>query len=192
MSNTSTSASTGTENKITTGNGQVKGTTSSIDDTRTNITTGSIDTPVAKLAASRSMLSEDTRHKLENIVKELEEKPNKSGKFLKILDGELRTLLFDPDKFERLEITYPVKEGEKESNGSSNKPAKPTRRIKFLVREAHENGIVPDDSEEIEWTASETAGTDALKWILKGFFLLDVTRKGSTKLDTKYTISPHL
>ncbi len=192
MSNTSTSASTGTENKITTGNGQVKGTTPSTNNTRTNTTTDSNDTPVARLAASRYMLSEDTRHKLENIVKELEEKPNKSSKFLKMLDGELRTLLFDPDKFERLEITYPVKDGEEESNGGNSKPTKPTRRIKFLVREADENGVVPDDAEEIEWTASETAGTDAFRWILKGFFLLDVTRKGSTKFDTKYTISPHL
>jgi hypothetical protein len=175
----SASASTGTQIKSTS---SVQGT---LNNSKDNGNDGS-NNPVAKLAASRSMLSEDTRHKLEDIVAQLEEKSVNSGdsKFLRILDGEERVILFDPDKVEHLVITYPAKEGEPES--------KPTKRIKFLVKEANADGVIPEGTEEIEWTASETAGADALRWILKGFLLLDVARKGSGKRDTKYTISPHL
>jgi hypothetical protein len=141
------------------------------------------DDPVAKLAASRSMLSEDARHKLENINEQLKRKTTNS-KFLKLGDGENKILLFNPERIEHVVITYPIKEGE---------PAnKPTNRVKFMVKEANEDGRVPDDREEIEWTTSETTGKEVLNWIMKGFFLLDVSREGSGKFDTKYTISPHL
>ena len=173
MTSTSSGASTGTQN----------GSTSSVQGS-TNKNNNSINDPVAKLAASRGMLTEDTRHKLEDIVKQLDEKTTNS-KFLKIADGEIVCLLFDPNKVEHIVVTYPKKEGEKEE-------PKPVNRIKFWVKQLDENGIVPKDSEEIEWTASETTGKAILKWVLKGFFLLDIERHGSGKFDTKYEISPHL
>ena len=93
-------------------------------------------------------------------------------------------LLFDPEKIEHVVITYPNKEGE---------PAnKPMDRVKFMLKEANYDGRVPEDREEIEWTTSETTGKEVLKWIMKGFFLLDISREGNGKFDTKYTISPHL
>ena len=104
---------------------------------------------------------------------------------MKIADGEIVCLLFDPNKVEHIVVTYPKKEGEKEE-------PKPVNRIKFWVKQADENGNVQKDSEEIEWTASETTGKAILKWVLKGFFLLDIERHGSGKFDTKYEISPHL
>ena len=85
---------------------------------------------------------------------------------------------------EHVVITYPNKEGEPTN--------KPTNRVKFMLKEANEDGRVPDDREEIEWTTSETTGKEVINWIMKGFFLLDVSREGSSKFDTKYTLSPHL
>ncbi|MGH9978860.1 MAG: hypothetical protein ACRD8Z_23965 [Nitrososphaeraceae archaeon] len=174
MTSTSSSASTSIQN----------GSTSSVQGATNNNNKNGINDPVAKLAASRGMLAEDTRHKLEGIVKQLDEKTTNS-KFLKIADGEIVCLLFDPNKVEHIVVTYPNKEDEKEE-------PKPVNRIKFWVKQADENGIVPKDSEEIEWTASETTGKAILKWVLKGFFLLDIERHGSGKFDTKYEISPHL
>lgn len=175
MTSTSSSASTSTLN----------GSTSSVQGaTNNNNSKNGINDPVAKLAASRGILAEDTRHKLEGIVKQLDEKTTNS-KFLKIADGEIVCLLFDPNKVEHIVVTYPKKEDEKEE-------PKPVNRFKFWVKQADENGIVPKDSEEIEWTASETTGKAILKWVLKGFVLLDIERHGSGKFDTKYEISPHL
>ena len=74
----------------------------------------------------------------------------------------------------------------------AKKENKTINRIIFYVKEANDDGAVSDDSEEVEWTTSETTGKEVLRWVLKGFFLLDVCRKGSGKYDTKYTISPHL
>jgi hypothetical protein len=174
MKSTSSSASTTAQN----------GSPSSVQGATNNNYNNGINDPVAKLAASRGMLAEDTRHKLEGIVKQLDEKTTNS-RFLKIADGEIVCLLFDPTKVEHIVVTYPKKEDEKEE-------PKPVNRLKFWVKQTDENGIVPKDTEEIEWTASETTGKAILKWVLKGFFLLDIERHGSGKFDTKYEISPHL
>lgn len=172
MSNKSTSANTGTQNNST----------RSVQDTDEND-----KNPATKLAASRSMLSEDTRNKLQNIVNQLEEKSTNS-KFLKFVDGEEKVLLFDPNRVEHVVVKYPTKEGEEES--------KPTHRIKFFLKEAHGkdngNSVITDEIDEIEWTTSETTGKEILRWVLKGFLLLDISRKGSGKFDTKYTVAPHL
>lgn len=179
-----TSASTSTLNKSTS---SVQGTTynnknnSSERKSRNNV----IDEnpAVVKLAATRSVLTEDTRQKLQDIMDQLEQKSTNS-KFLKFADGEEKVLLFDPKKAEHVVITYPSKEGESENQ--------PTNRIRFYLKEANVDGTIRDDVEEVEWTTSETTGKEVLRWVLKGFFLLDVSRKGSGKFDTKYTISPHL
>jgi hypothetical protein len=185
-----TSASTSTQNKSTS---SVQGTTNnennnnnnreSKNDSKTLSNVIDSNSAVAKLAATRSVLTEDTREKLQSIMNQLEQK-SASSKFLKFADGEEKVLLFEPNKSEHVVITYPSKEGEPES--------KPTNRIRFHLKETNVDGAIADDVEEVEWTTSETTGKEVLRWVLKGFFLLDVSRKGSGKFDTKYTISPHL
>lgn len=187
-----TSASTSTQNRST---GSVQGTTNdknnnnnkSESESKNNSKSVSnvigSNSAVAKLAATRSVLTEDTRQKLQGIMNQLEQKTTNS-KFLKFADGEEKVLLFEPNKAEHVLITYPSKEGEPEN--------KPTNRIRFYLKEANVDGTIVDDVEEVEWTTSETTGKEVLRWVLKGFFLLDVSRKGSGKFDTKYTISPHL
>jgi hypothetical protein len=175
--------STSTQNKST---NSVQGTTNNKNVSNENKSKNDVideNSAVAKLAATRSALTEDTRQKLQVIMDQLEQKSTNS-KFLKFADGEEKVLLFDPDKAEHVVITYPSKEGEPEN--------KPTKRIRFYLKEANADGIIMDDAEEVEWTTSETTGKEVLRWVLKGFFLLDVSRKGSGKFDTKYTISPHL
>jgi hypothetical protein len=173
QSSTSTSASTNTQNKSTS---SVQG--------ATNNNNSNVTDPVAKLAASKSILAEDTRHKLEGIVKQLDEKTTNS-KFLKIADGEEVCLLFDGEKVEHIVVTYPKKDEEEAE-------PKPVNRIKFILKQANGDGTVLADREEIEWTTSETTGKEILRWVLKGFLLLDVARRGSGKFDTKYTITPHI
>lgn len=177
------SASTSTHNKSTS---SVQGTTnnnSSEDGSENKNNPIAENSAVAKLVATRSVLAEDTRQKLQDIMDQLEQKSTNS-KFLKFSDGEEKVLLFDPNKAEHVVITYPTKEGEPEN--------KPTNRIRFYLKEAKVHGTIADDVEEVEWTTSETTGKEVLRWVLKGFFLLDVSRKGSGKFDTKYNISPHL
>jgi hypothetical protein len=180
-----TTVGTSTQNKSTS---SVQGTTNNNKSTSSSENKSKNDvtnenSAVAKLAATRSALTEDTRQKLQVIMDQLEQKSTNS-KFLKFADGEEKVLLFDPNKAEHVVITYPSKEGEPEN--------KPTKRIRFYLKEANADGIIMDDAEEVEWTTSETTGKEVLRWVLKGFFLLDVSRKGSGKFDTKYTISPHL
>jgi hypothetical protein len=177
-----TSVGTSTQNKSTS---SVQGTANNKSTSSENSKNNVIDenSAVAKLAATRSALTEDTRQKLQDIMDQLEQKSTNS-KFLKFADGEEKVLLFDPHKSEHVVITYPSKEGEPEN--------KPTRRIRFYLKEANADGRIMDEAEEVEWTTSETTGKEVLRWVLKGFFLLDVSRKGSGKFDTKYTISPHI
>jgi hypothetical protein len=183
-SQVNTSASTSTQNKSTS---SVQGTANNYNNNnegrseKNNVI--SENSAIARLAAARSVLAENTRQKLQYIMDQLEQKSTNS-KFLKFADGEEKVLLFDPNKAEHVVITYPTKEGEPEN--------KPTNRIRFYLQEAKIDGTVADDTEEVEWTTSETTGKEVLRWVLKGFFLLDVSRKGSGKFDTKYAISPHL
>ena len=182
--------STSTQNKSTS---SVQGTTNNNNDYNNNseskVKSKGMDnvidnnSPVAKLAETRSVLTEGTRQKLQGIMNQLEQESTNS-KYLKFVDGEDKVLLFDPNKAEHVVITYPTKEGEPEN--------KPTNRIRFYLKAARSDGTISDNAEEVEWTTSETTGREVLRWLLKGFFLLDVSRKGSGKFDTKYTISPHL
>ena len=83
------------------------------------------NSPVAKLAETRSVLTEGTRQKLQGIMNQLEQESTNS-KYLKFVDGEDKVLLFDPNKAEHVVITYPTKEGEPEN--------KPTNRIRFYLK----------------------------------------------------------
>jgi hypothetical protein len=148
----------------------------------TNVSTNE-KTPIEKLAASRSALSDEQKRKLDKLDNDIKPKSTNS-KFFKFTTGEDKCVSFDMDKVERIVVKYPPKEGETES--------KPTNRVKFMIKIAHSDGTITDDTEEVEWTASETAAKEVIKWMKKGFFLLDVHREGSGKNDTKYDISPHL
>ena len=62
-----------------------------------------------------------------------------------------------------------------------------------MVKEVGPNGSIPEeDKEELEWNTSETTGGDVLKWLMMGFRLLNINRKGSGKFDTKFDITPHM
>jgi hypothetical protein len=102
------------------------------------------------LAAIRSSLSDEQKRRLELEQLDSEIKPKSTNsKFFKFTAGEEKCVLFDIDKIEHVVVKYPPKEGETEN--------KPTNRVKFMIKISHSDGIVTYDTEEVEWTASETA-----------------------------------
>ena len=152
----------------------------------TNLTnTSTNDDPIAKLSASRVTVTAEQLQRMQDTQREIKQSSESRGKFLKFLSGDIKTLLFDPDKFERVVMTFPSREGEP--------PNKPARRIKFMVKEIRLDGIIPEeDIEDFEWNTSETTGAEVLKWLIMGFRLLNINRKGSGKFDTKFNITPHM
>jgi hypothetical protein len=141
--------------------------------------------PIARLSASRIAVTAEQMQRMKQISNEIRESSSSQGRFLKFLSGDSKTILFDPDKFERIVMTFPNKEGEP--------PNKPAKRIKFMVKEMRQEGSLPEeDVEELEWNTSETTGGDILKWLMMGFRLLDIRRTGSGKFDTKFDITPHM
>jgi hypothetical protein len=99
---------------------------------------------------------------------------------LKIAPGQTKTLLFDPEQIKQITVNYP------------SDPNTQVKRVQCFVKEADEKGNVPKDVEVQDFTTSVTAGRDILRWVLKGFTLLDIERTGSGMRDTKYLVSPHL
>jgi hypothetical protein len=93
-------------------------------------------------------------------------------------------LLFDLEQVEYITTTYPNKEGEP--------PNEPVNRVKFMLKEANEDGTVPEDRESIEWVTSQTTAKVIIQYLIKGFTKLEVSREGQTKQDTRYTIIPYL
>ena len=89
--------------------------------------------------ASRSSLSDEQKRRLEQLDSDIRPKSTNS-KFFKFTAGEEKSVLFDIDKIEHVVVKYPPKEGETES--------KPTNRVKFMIKIAHSDGIVTDDTEE--------------------------------------------
>lgn len=196
LQDSNASASTGTKNNSSSEKKLEQGTLSTTETPNPTLNLGSNistkvstniheneKTPIEKLAASRSALSDEQKRKLDKLDSDIKPKSTNS-KFFKFTAGEEKCVLFDIDKIEHVVVKYPPKEGETES--------KPTNRVKFMIKIAHSDGTVTDDTEEVEWTASETAAKEVIKWMRKGFFLLDIHREGSSKNDTKYDISPHL
>ena len=128
-------------------------------------------------------ITPDVRARLLQISGQIDSK-TASSKFLKISSNQTKILEFDPDKVEYVTITYPHKEGEP--------PNEPVNRVKFILKEANEDGTVPDDRESVEWTTSQTTAKTIISYLLKGFFKLEVSREGQNKQDTRYTIVPYL
>ena len=102
---------------------------------------------------------------------------NGNGHFLKIKDGESKRLLFDSNKITEGDVAYP------------SNPNKQVHRVKFLVKEIV-NGK-PSDQEE-EWTTSVRTSTQVLKWIMKGYNQIDISRFGSDMNNTRYEVDPVL
>jgi hypothetical protein len=152
--------------------------------TNTGLNTNGED-PVAKLSASRITVTPEQMQRMKQVTSEIRDNALGQSRFLKFLSGDSKTLLFDPDKFEKVTMTFPSREGEP--------PNKPARRMKFMVKEIRANGSIPEeDVEELEWNTSETTGGDVLKWLMMGFRILNIHRKGSGKFDTKFDITPHM
>lgn len=149
-------------------------------------TTGSSSASIKNsenITTKTSTLSAETRRRLEALSNQFDEQLSKGGSnvpYLRISSGETKTLLFDPDQIREKKIPYP------------SDPDNPVNRTCCMVKEAGADGRIPNDAELQEWTTSVTAGRDILRWVLKGFTLLDVNRVGSGMRDTKYMISPHL
>jgi hypothetical protein len=99
------------------------------------------------------------------------------GHYLKIKAGEHKRLWFDHTKTTEADVEYP------------SEPGKKVHRVKFYVREIT-NGKKSDVEEE--WTTSVRTSTSIIKWLLKGYYEIDITRFGSTKNDTRYECDPVL
>lgn len=101
-----------------------------------------------------------------------------NGHFLKFTkDGEHKRLFFDHTKIVEEDIEYP------------SEPGKKIRRVKFYVYQV-ENGQRSNILEE--WTASVRTSKDIIKWLMKGYYEIDITRHGMSKNDTRYDVDPVL
>jgi len=101
-----------------------------------------------------------------------------NGHFLKFTkDGEHKRLFFDHSKTVEEDIEYP------------SEPGKKIHRVKFYVYQV-ENGRKSGILEE--WTASVRTSKDIIKWLVKGYYEIDITRHGMNKNDTRYDVDPVL
>jgi hypothetical protein len=131
-------------------------------------------------------LTQEEQKSLLEISRQIDQNSLRDGnsKYIRLKDGEVKTILFspNPDKNKYEEVTFPSKDPSKQN--------KPTKRVRFTVKEAGENGVVESNAQEKEWPASLTAASDVISWMQRGFMLLDIERHGS-ELNTKYLIRPH-
>jgi len=70
-----------------------------------------------------------------------------------------------------------------------SEPGKKIHRVKFYVYQV-ENGRKSGILEE--WTASVRTSKDIIKWLVKGYYEIDITRHGMNKNDTRYDVDPVL
>ncbi|MBV9179468.1 MAG: hypothetical protein JO297_20765 [Nitrososphaeraceae archaeon] len=54
---------------------------------------------------------------------------------------------------------------------------------------ATNNNIPLNEKEEQEWTLNATVATEVIRWLSKGYFIMNITRHG-TDLKTTYDIEP--
>jgi hypothetical protein len=131
----------------------------------------------------KQILDEETKRKNELLLQEIEKASAQASKFFKFQDGEHKTLRMLPHLTEPTYVTYPSNPGEK------------VQRYRFVAFEQvldDQNGTLRDaTSEPKEWTVSVSVAKDLIKWINKGYFVLDITREGNS-LSTKYAITPYV
>jgi hypothetical protein len=88
-----------------------------------------------------------------------------------------------------------------------NAPDKPVQRYKFYVYDltttalssglnsttitttTDDNNVPIKEEEEQEWTVNATVARELLRWLSKGYFIMNITRHG-TDLKTTYDIEP--
>jgi len=101
-----------------------------------------------------------------------------NGHYLKFkMDGEHKRLWFDHTKTVESDVEYP------------SEPGKKIHRVIFYVQQI-ENGRKSDVVEE--WTTSVRTSTQIIKWLVKGYYEIEITRHGMTKNDTRYDVDPVL
>ena len=96
------------------------------------------------------------------------------------------------NKVQPVTVTYP------------NAPDRPIQRYKFYVhdltttsglnpqlqqQQLTNNNNVPLNEEEQEWTVNATVARELIRWLSKGYFIMNITRHG-TDLKTTYDIEP--
>jgi hypothetical protein len=110
------------------------------------------------------------KRKIAEVNAEIEKQSTSSGLYMKFKDGETKTLSIDPTKTHNEPVEY--EEG------------KPVMRWKYYVRE-----LSSDMTQEKEWTVGINMAKELQKWIAKGYFVMNITRRGSD-LQTKYDVDP--
>jgi hypothetical protein len=144
----------------------------------------------------RQTLSEEVKCKLAEITTQIENRHQsfRNSRFIKFKDGEHKLLSLIANKVQIVTVTYP------------NAPDKPVQRYKFYVHDltttASSSGLnsttittttnnnnVPLNEEEQEWTVNATVARELIRWLSKGYFIMNITRHG-TDLKTTYDIEP--
>lgn len=120
--------------------------------------------------AKKQVLTEEQRRKIAEVNAEIDKQSTNSQMYLKFKDGETKTLSVDPTKTHSEPVEY--EEG------------KPVMRWKYYVRE-----LSSEMNQEKEWTVGINLAKDLQKWIAKGYFTMNITRRGSD-LQTKYDVDP--
>jgi hypothetical protein len=129
-----------------------------------------VQQPTLGQASKKQVFTEDMKRKIAEVNAEIEKQSTSSGLYLKFKDGETKTLSFDPSKTHSEPVEY--EEG------------KPVMRWKYYVRE-----LSSEMNQEKEWTVGINMAKELQKWIAKGYFVMNITRRGSD-LQTKYDVDP--
>jgi len=97
------------------------------------------------------------------------------------------------NKVQSVTVTYP------------NAPDRPVQRYKFYVYDltttalssglnsttitTTDNNVPLNEEEEQEWTVNATVARELIRWLSKGYFIMNITRHG-TDLKTTHDIEP--
>ena len=135
----------------------------------------------------RQTLSEEVKWKLAEITTQIENRHQsfRNSRFIKFKDGEHKLLSLIADKVQPVIVTYP------------NAPEKPVHRYKFYVHDLTTESDLNSRTattnvpmnEEQEWTVNATVARELIRWLSKGYFIMNITRHG-TDLKTTYDIEP--
>jgi hypothetical protein len=131
----------------------------------------------------RQTLSEEVKCKLAEITTQIENRHQsfRNSRFVKFKDGEHKLLSLIANKVQAVTVTYP------------NAPDKPVQRYKFyahdLTTTTDNNNVPMNEQEEQEWTVNATVARGLIRWLSKGYCIMNITRHG-TDLKTTYDIEP--
>jgi hypothetical protein len=144
----------------------------------------------------RQTLSEEVKCKLAEITTQIESRHQsfRNSRFIKFKDGEHKLLSLIANKVQSVTVTYP------------NAPDRPVQRYKFYVYDltttassglnsttitttTDNNNVSMNEEEEQEWTVNATVARELIRWLSKGYFIMNITRHG-TDLKTTYDIEP--